>query len=983
MVRWIGWSVLLFGAAAFAQRPVPLADSVDKSLLPPGISKLDVTLDGPRAYVFQDDDGTSVLHFTGAFKLTLGTDRTRELLAREAIVWITNRRKEGRDYRHLGVLLWREAEIRDVGGTLTTGPALFVTVNTEGDVHAKMDDVAMQASTDSEPYRQGNALRKAIAKGQIRGLEHALVHRDFNRLGTATHQTRPRRRPVIQVRSEGELVMTQADTGGNVLTVTGGVYLSRGEAGSAERLELRADAVVVFLPSSALATTEERSQPPAGLGVDESQLRRRPASARPAPAGDARDESDRQLLAAGFGEIEVEGAYVEGDILMTQGPNMIRASRLYYDFLEERAVILDAVVRATMVERNIPLYLRAAEIRQLSQRSFAATDAKLTTSEFHTPHYHIGAQRIELVNLTPADPTRNDRGIRAGSFDVRHATLNLGGNPIFFWPHIRGNIDTSETAIKSLRTGYSDDFGAEVETDWHLFGALGFETPDGFDGTLGLDLYTRRGPAIGVDVDYERDAYFGLLRSYLLTDEERDFLGRQRERSPERDVRGRLLFRHRQYLEDDWQVSLELSYLSDDGFLEEFFESEFDQDKEQETLLYFKRQRENWALAALFQGRILDFVAQTERLPDVSYHLAGEPLGESTTWFSENRIGFVRRRLADRTLIDLLRGRGSNGSGSVARADTRQEIDLPVDLGPIRLVPFTSVRGTAWDDSPADGGVDRIFAAYGMRASLYLSRLFPDVRSTVFDLDGLRHIIKPDIVAWFAHTNRDAHELFNFDDTIENVDEVDGVTLGVRQRLQTKRGLGDNRRTVDVVTLDAELGLFNDADGDVRTNGFASFSRPENSLAHNHLSSSFIWRMNDRTALVSEFNYDINDGEVDILNVSIAVERSPRFSYLLGYRFIEETNSNLLGFDMNYRMTEKHSLAIRELFDLARGQTMDFTVALIRKFPRWFGAVSFALDESEDDFGVSLSIWPEGLPQATLGSKRFTGVTNITRLRRY
>jgi hypothetical protein len=55
-------------------------------------------------------------------------------------------------------------------------------------------------------------------------------------------------------------------------------------------------------------------------------------------------------------------------------------------------------------------------------------------------------------------------------------------------------------------------------------------------------------------------------------------------------------------------------------------------------------------------------------------------------------------------------------------------------------------------------------------------------------------------------------------------------------------------------------------------------------------------------------------------------------------------------------------------------------VALIRRFPRWFGAVSFALDEAEDDFGVSLSVWPEGLPEAALGSRRFTGLASSTRL---
>ena len=134
--------------------------------------------------------------------------------------------------------------------------------------------------------------------------------------------------------------------------------------------------------------------------------------------------------------------------------------------------------------------------------------------------------------------------------------------------------------------------------------------------------------------------------------------------------------------------------------------------------------------------------------------------------------------------------------------------------------------------------------------------------------------------------------------------------------------------------------------------------------------------------VLSELNYDVNDGEIDVFNLSLAVERTPRMSYLLGYRFIEEDNSNLLGFDMNYRLTEKHTMAIRELFDLDRGRTLDFTIAFIRKFPRWFGALAFELDEAEDDFGVSFTLWPEGLPQAALGSRRFTGLANTTRIRR-
>jgi len=250
----------------------------------------------------------------------------------------------------------------------------------------------------------------------------------------------------------------------------------------------------------------------------------------------------------------------------------------------------------------------------------------------------------------------------------------------------------------------------------------------------------------------------------------------------------------------------------------------------------------------------------------------------------------------------------------------------------------------------------------------------------LFDIDGIRHLIKPTVTAWVSGSNVDSTDLFPFDDTVERIDDFDGVTVGVRQRWQTKRGTGGNRRIVDAFTWDAEVGAFSDAPERAKTNGYTSFSRPEDSIARNFVSSSTIWRINDCTALLTESNYDLNDQHIDIYNVSLAVERAPRLSYLIGYRYINETDSNLLAFDMNYRMSEKHMLALREAFDLDEGRTMDFTVGLIRRFPRWYGAISFALDNAEDDFGVSVSVWPEGLPQAALGSRRFTGLARSTRL---
>jgi len=81
-------------------------------------------------------------------------------------------------------------------------------------------------------------------------------------------------------------------------------------------------------------------------------------------------------------------------------------------------------------------------------------------------------------------------------------------------------------------------------------------------------------------------------------------------------------------------------------------------------------------------------------------------------------------------------------------------------------------------------------------------------------------------------------------------------------------------------------------------------------------------------------------------------------------------------------MNEKYTLAFREAFDLDQGRTLDSTLAFIRKHPRWFSALAFELDEAENDFGISFSVWPEGLAQTAIGSRRFTGLANTTSLTR-
>jgi len=267
-------------------------------------------------------------------------------------------------------------------------------------------------------------------------------------------------------------------------------------------------------------------------------------------------------------------------------------------------------------------------------------------------------------------------------------------------------------------------------------------------------------------------------------------------------------------------------------------------------------------------------------------------------------------------------------------------------------------------------------ASYGLRGNMMLSKVDDSIESRLLDLHRLRHVVKPDFALWNAHANRDPMDLSPFDSGVEDVDDFGGGTVGLRQRLQTQRGGPGKWRTVDWIVFDFEAGFFNDAQKGERTHGDYVYSRPEDSRSSNFLAMNFQYRISDSTVVVYDGVYDANRGNMGTSNISLAVEREPRLSYFFGWRYIHDTNNSLLGAGANYKLSEKHSVAIREFYDVELGRNYTTELAYIRKWPRWYSAIAFDIDRSTDDWGVNFSIWPEGAPQLSLGSKRYTGLAD-------
>ncbi|NLX15334.1 MAG: LPS assembly protein LptD [Phycisphaerales bacterium] len=973
---------------------VPLDDTeVETPILPAGISRHQPEFFGDYVYVWAADDGSQVIQYHGGFDAHIGTRRLR---SQDAVIWMEPGRWDNTEFYHYEVFLSRGAEVRDTAGTVTTGPMLLVTFNSLSPPILNCDLQVMQSSSDTPLYQEGAGIRQSLRADMAASVQSPDLQ--VREVDQPLLPPRPRARALVRFKSD----QWQIDYRNWRVSCIGNVYVSQGLIDSGDFIELQADEAVLFVSRPSQEPIAQSSQQPGYPETTE-------APNEPFPMDQTEWEKPDSMGMITFGEglgVRVVGVYLRGDVLLSRGEWAIRADELYYDFENDRSLVLDAVMRGILGDRNLPIYIRAEQIRQLSSTQYQARKALISTSEFHTPHVFIGAERVQLTDLTPRSISGSETGVLSGRYAMKDVTLNLDGVPVAYWPYATGDFRRSETSIKSISTGYSGDFGATFQSKWHLFNLLGLEEPQGVDTILRMDYFSERGPGIGLDIDYELENAYGLLRSYYIHDTGDDSLGPFRDGHHGNKSRGRHTWRHRQLLPKGWELTLEGSWVSDRNFLEEYFRPESEQGKDQETLVYLKKQEKNWALTMLGQWRVLDWLTQTEHLPDLAFHWAGEPLGNFASYYNESHLGFVRYRPGEGRLIDTWKGifhaitngispingvhtptsvqRKTNvfdSSDVTFRADTRNEINFPIQAGPAKIVPFAVGRAGYWDNSPQEGSLARLFGSLGVRTGSEFWKVFESVESDLLDLHGIRHIVRPEVTAWASGTNRDSRDLYPFAEGIETIDDFYGTSIALRQRWQTKRGSPGAWRNVDWITLDIEANFFGNQPRYMDDIGRFYANRPENSNARSHVRADFSYRISDTTVVLSDANFDMNDGRLDLFNLSYAVERSPRFSYFVGYRLIDDTDSHLVGGGINYKISTKYTTATRLYYDLERNEMETFDITIIRKFPRWYASLTLEVDNIENDFGVSLSMWPEGAPQATMGSRKYTGVAESTAIR--
>ena len=789
--------------------------------------------------------------------------------------------------------------------------------------------------------------------------------------------------------------------------VVGGVKLAaRFDTGSVRSIEMEADQAVIW-----------RKEGDAGANFED------------LTGGEGSNADGMEVYLTGNVVVRIG---ILGDITPTgqrQQFRIIRADRVYYDITNHKAIATDADVEYSRRGFINTAHVTAPEVLQYSSTEFSAADARLSASRLPSdPGIAIRLDQAEFyqeprtIRRTIFGTPFRDRQtgeIIEGTpkiIEAMDVTTEVFGIPVWYWPFMRADAGDPFGPFRGASISQDNQFGFQVYLNWDMLKLIGLTPLQGERWTLLTDYLTRRGPALGTNYSLTQQEFLGLyapfqtqVKGYAIYDQATDILGgnRQNEFDPP-GMRGRFLFRHQQDYEG-WTFQAQVAYLSDHNFFEQYYKFEFDAGANQETFLWAKYQNGNAAASFLFQpplGR--NWVNEGNWMPRLDGSLLGQSIFDRFTYHTWGSVGYARLRtwhppieqfpppiLFPTAYAFPPPERGVN----TGRVDWMQQISAPFDLGPARVVPYGVLDLAYYTENNNGNGMGRLYGGGGVRASMPLSKLYPEVESELFNLQGLFHknlfslnyykagstaswLNTPqidrlnddatqqayeDIIPWeptFPQLQQNgkgyalaagSYDRFNprlyairrlVDFNADHLDDIHEVQLGWRQRFQTKRGYPGLEHTVDWLTVDLSASAFPAANRD----NFGS--------QVGFIEGNMIWNIGDRNGMYANAWFDPFEYGTRYWEVGSFFYRDDRTTMSIAYKHVDPLQSRLLSLSANYVFSPKYAMTLLTTYDFGYQESLTNTLLFTRVGTDAAVTFGFSYNTLIKNFSVVLNIVP-------------------------
>jgi LPS-assembly protein len=566
----------------------------------------------------------------------------------------------------------------------------------------------------------------------------------------------------------------------------------------------------------------------------------------------------------------------------------------------------------------------------VTNRTYMATNALITSDDISTPLIKIRAKRIKII------PGRR--------IEAHQATLYIGNVPVFYFPFYSRNL-TEHAPHFYFLPGYRTSFGP------FLLSTYTWWLNDELDGAFHVDYRQKRGPGVGPDLNYHLGQWgSGTFKYYYLhdTDTAADNLG-----VPIPENRQRVYFSYDANPATNLYAKALVRYDSDFAVLRDFFQGEYNRDPQPDSFFELNKLWQNFSVDAYVQPRVNNFLQTVERLPDIRLTGYRQQIGASPLYYeSESSVGYYKQVFAQDA--------GTNApppgpSYEAARADTYHQVLLPETFfGWLNVTPRVGGRFTYYSEASGPGATtDEQYRGVfntGAEVSFKASRVWPEIENSFFEVDGLRHIIEPSANYVFVPSPSVApNQLPQFDyelpslrllpldfpdyNAIDSVDSQNVIRWGLHNKLQTKRD-GQVANLIDWnVYADWRLQPRSDQ---------TTFS---------DLYSDLYFKPRSWLTLESLIRYDIHGGDFRMAFHTLTFRPNNVWSWSLGHYYLRDDvtpsptalglGNNVLSSIMFYRLNENWGFRMGHYFEARTGTLQEQSYSLYRDLRSWTAALTF------------------------------------------
>jgi LPS-assembly protein len=630
-------------------------------------------------------------------------------------------------------------------------------------------------------------------------------------------------------------------------------------------------------------------------------------------------------------------------------------------------------IRATTARtESVPYFLTGSHVTSISDNGYLIQDGTFTTHDSPKADFHLHARKIRVYE--------GDRVI------FLNVTAYVGKVPIFWWPYLYQSLDNAFSF--TISPAYYSTWGPSLLTQ------VTFPITDNIQGRVRLDYFGRRGLAIGLEsiINYGKDeSSTAKLKTFFIQDQNPDINQTNVPRQEVSESRYRLSLEDRTNFTDDIYGIVNITRLSDQYVMQDFFQGEFRIDPVPDNVIAVAKTDPFYTITAIERFQANEFFTTTERSPEVvldikRHALFGGPI------FYEGETGFANLRL------QFPEGSGFENYGT-QRFDTFHQLTYPnTYFGWLSIVPRVGYRGTyygkTWDlgstifippSNPLepnfilppptlanpvkfDGDTFRSVFDTGAEASFKISRRWENVQSRALGLDGLMHVIQP--FTDFSYVKEDGPNptsILGFDrflpstqpraldfpqfTTIDSIDDWTVWRVGVRNRLETRR----DDRTITWFELDTFVDV-----------NFENPYQPTDysNLVNNIRFTPLPWVSFSINSQVPAFDKGFTEVDTTATVQPLAnLQLNVAHRYLNGNPFFQDSSLFVVG--GYYRLNDNWGIGVQEQYEATTGLLEEQRYSIYRDLTAWVASFGGVIRDNSGvkEYGLLFTITLKAFPK--------------------